>query len=63
METVDGRRAMVVLKKDGKPLPQSQGSMLTYLPGDKYLCRSVKYLDTIEIHVVPGLKERPKEIK
>jgi len=59
-ESIDGRHAMIVLTKDGKPLPDAEGSMRTYFPGDKYLCRSVMYLDTIEIHVVPGVKERPE---
>ena len=59
-ETIDGHHAMIVLTKNGTPLPDAEGSMRTYFPGDKYLCRSVMYLETIEIHVVPGIKERPQ---
>lgn len=59
-ETADGRRALVVLKKDDKALSEEEGFMRTYFPADKYPCRSVKWLSSIEIHLAPGVTERPK---
>lgn len=57
----DGRRALVALDKDGKPLPETEGAFRLVFPGDKYVGRSVKCLETIEIHCVPGVEEKKRD--
>jgi DMSO/TMAO reductase YedYZ molybdopterin-dependent catalytic subunit len=49
-----GNRALVALEKDGKPLPSGEGRFRVVFPGDKYVGRSVKCLETIEIRLAPG---------
>jgi len=59
--TAAGRQAMVVLEKDGKPLAAEEGALRLYFPGDKFVGRSVKCLDSIEIHCIDGVVEHPHE--
>lgn len=59
--TAAGRQAMVVLEKDGKPLAAEEGALRLYFPGDKFVGRSVKCLDAIEIHCIDGVVEHPHE--
>lgn len=56
--TADGQRAMVVLEKDGKPLPEDEGALRLHFPGDKFVGRSVKCLDEIDVYCVDGVVER-----
>lgn len=58
-QTPDGNRAMVIIEKDGKPLGATAGKFRLLFPADKYVGRSVKCLETIEIHSAPGVKARP----
>ena len=61
--TPDGKRALVVIEKDAKPLPPSEGKFRLAFPADKYVGRSVKCLESIEIHCADGVVERKKESK
>ncbi len=61
MESPDGRRALIALNKDGAPLPPKEGQFRLVLPGDKYVGRSVKCLETIEVHKAEGFKDLPKK--
>ncbi|HPO11998.1 MAG TPA: molybdopterin-dependent oxidoreductase [Candidatus Hydrogenedentes bacterium] len=61
MESPDGRRALVALNKDKSPLPPKEGRFRLILPGDKYVGRSVKCLERIEIHKAEGFKDLPKK--
>jgi len=54
-QTACGRRTLIALEKDGKPLPSGEGKLRVVFPGDKYAGRSVKCLETIEIRLAPGL--------
>lgn len=56
----DGQRALVVLDKGLEPLPPSEGKFRLSLPGDKYVGRSVKCLDTIEIRLAEGFVDLKK---
>lgn len=56
----NGKRAILVLEKDGKPLDDAEGGMRLFFPGDKYVGRSVKWLERIEIHCVDGVAEKAK---
>ncbi len=49
VQTAGGARAMVATEKNGKPLPANEGTFRLLFPGDKYVGRSVKCLETIEI--------------
>lgn len=60
MESSDGRRALIVLDKDGEPLPEEEGAFRLVLPADKYVGRSVKCLERIEIHRAEGFVDFPK---
>lgn len=60
-QTAEGRRAMAVLEKNGKPLTPEEGAIRLYMPGDKFVGRSVKCLDEIQIKVVDGVIEHNKE--
>ncbi len=55
--TAGGDRAMVAVKKDGKPLPPDEGQFRLFFPADKYVGRSVKCLETIEIRLAPGAED------
>ena len=55
MQTAGGGRAMVALEKDGKRLPANEGAFRLVFPADKYVGRSVKCLETIEIHSAAGV--------
>lgn len=61
MLNADGPRVLAVLEKDGEPLPPEEGAIRLLFPGDKYCGRSVKCLETIEIHVVEGVVEKKDE--
>jgi len=58
MLNADGPRVLAVLEKDGEPLPPEEGAIRLLFAGDKYCGRSVKCLETIEIHVVKGVVEK-----
>jgi DMSO/TMAO reductase YedYZ molybdopterin-dependent catalytic subunit len=55
-QTAGGSRAMIATEKDGKPLPPNEGAFRLVFPGDKYVGRSVKCLERIEIHSAPGIQ-------
>ena len=56
-QTPGGARAMVAIEKDGKPLPASEGTLRLVFPADKYVGRSVKCLEMVEIHSAPGVTD------
>jgi DMSO/TMAO reductase YedYZ molybdopterin-dependent catalytic subunit len=56
-QTPGGARAMVAIEKDGKPLPANEGAFRLVFPADKYVGRSVKCLETIEIRLAPGVTD------
>jgi DMSO/TMAO reductase YedYZ molybdopterin-dependent catalytic subunit len=58
--TSDGMRVLVALNKDLAPLPDNEGKMRLVLPGDKYVGRSVKCLETIELRLADGYVEKKK---
>lgn len=49
-----GRRALVALCVDSKPLQDAEGHFRMIFPADKYVGRSVKCLDQIEIRCAEG---------
>ena len=53
-QSAGGNRAIVAIEKDGKPLNPTEGRFRAVFPGDKYVGRSVKCLETIEIRLAPG---------
>lgn len=57
----DGRRALMALEKDGEPLPSFEGQFRLVLPGDKYVGRSVKWLEAIEVHGAEGFVDLPRD--
>jgi len=59
----NGKRALLVLEKDAKPLDDAEGAVRLFFPGDKYVGRSVKCLERIEIRCVEGVVEKKKEVK
>lgn len=59
--TPAGQRALLALEQDGEALPRTEGAVRSLFPGDKYCGRSIKCLETIEIHVVAGVVEKPQE--
>ncbi len=61
MDSPDGYRAMIALEKDGEPLPASEGRFRLVLPGDKYVGRSVKWLETIEVRLAEGFAPLSKK--
>ncbi len=61
MDTDEGRRALIALDKDGAPLPASEGNFRLVLPGDKYVGRSVRCLETIEVRCADGVEERKED--
>lgn len=61
MESPEGRRALVAVNKDGVRLPKKEGRFRLILPGDKYVGRSVKCLERIEIHRAEGFEDSPKK--
>ena len=54
----NGKSALLVLEKDGKPLKDAEGAIRLYFPGDKYVGRSVKCLERIEIRCTEGVVEK-----
>jgi DMSO/TMAO reductase YedYZ molybdopterin-dependent catalytic subunit len=54
MHTPGGSRVMIATDKDDKPLPAKEGKFRLVLPADKYVGRSVKCLERIEMHSAPG---------
>ena len=56
----EGCRALVALDKDLEPLPPFEGKFRLILPGDKYVGRSVKCLETIEIRCAEGFVDLKK---
>jgi len=62
-QSPNGKRALLVLEKDGKLLEDAEGAVRLYFPGDKYVGRSVKCLERIEIRCADGVVERKKEVK
>lgn len=61
--TEAGKRAMILLEKDGEPLPETEGRIRLYFPGDKYCGRSVMALERIELHVAEGVPVEKKKDK
>ncbi len=59
-ETSSGKRILIALEKDGEPLSEKEGKYRLILPGDKYVGRSVKCLDRIELRVAEGYKPKGK---
>jgi len=58
----NGLTAMLVLEKDGEVLPDTEGFVRLALLGDKYVGRSVKCLERIEIRCAEGVKPKiPKK--
>jgi len=53
-QTAGGARVMIATEKDGEPLPATEGKFRLVFPADKYVGRSVKCLERIEIHSAPG---------
>ena len=60
-QTSDGKRVLVALDKNAAPLPPSEGKFRLVLPGDKWVGRSVKCLETIEIRCAEGVVDRKKD--
>ena len=48
-QTPGGRRALVAIAKDGARLSADEGQFRLVFPTDKYVGRSVKWLETVEI--------------
>ena len=61
MGSADGLRSIIMLDKDGEPLSDEEGKFRVLFPADKYVGRSVKCLDSIEIHRAEGFKDFPKD--
>lgn len=59
--TTEGKRSLIVLEKDADLLPPLEGKFRIYFPGDKWVGRSVKCLETIEIHCAEGAVDKPKK--
>lgn len=55
-QTAGGSRAMIATEKGGKPFPANEGEFRLVFPADKYVGRSVKCLERIEIHTAPGIE-------
>ncbi len=61
--TTEGKRVMIALDKGTEPLPPLEGKFRIVFPGDKWVGRSVKCLETIEIHCADGVIDKHKEDK
>jgi DMSO/TMAO reductase YedYZ molybdopterin-dependent catalytic subunit len=61
--TSEGKRVLLALDKNAEPLPEPEGKIRLILPGDKYVGRSVRNLETIELRVADGYVEKKKEKK
>jgi DMSO/TMAO reductase YedYZ molybdopterin-dependent catalytic subunit len=59
-QTAEGKRILIALDKDAQPLPPLEGKLRLVLPGDKWVGRSVKCLETIEIRCAEGVVEKKK---
>ncbi len=59
-QSPNGKTAMLVLEKDSKALEDAEGAIRLYFPGDKYVGRSVKCLERIEIRCTEGVIEKKK---
>jgi len=57
----NGPAAMLILEKEGEVLPPNEGFVRLALLGDKYVGRSVKCLERIEIRCAEGVPEQKKE--
>ncbi len=60
-QTAEGKRVLIALDRNAEPLSLSEGKFRLVLPGDKYVGRSVKCLETIEIRVADGVVEKKKD--
>ena len=60
MLTSAGARVLIALKKDGEVFSEKEGKYRLILPGDKYVGRSVKCLERIELRVADGYKPKGK---
>ena len=58
--TSAGKRILIALEKDGETLSEKEGKFRLILPGDKYVGRSVKCLERIELRVADGYKAKSK---
>jgi DMSO/TMAO reductase YedYZ molybdopterin-dependent catalytic subunit len=58
--TSAGARVLIALKKDGEDLIEKEGKYRLILPRDKYVGRSVKCLERIELRVADGYKPKSK---
>ncbi len=61
--TSDGLRILIATEKNAQALPPSEGKFRLVLPGDKWVGRSVRCLETIEIHCAEGVVEKHKDEK
>jgi DMSO/TMAO reductase YedYZ molybdopterin-dependent catalytic subunit len=59
-QPAEGKRILIALDKDAQPLPPLEGKLRLVLPGDKWVGRSVKCLETIEIRCAEGVVEKKK---
>jgi len=58
--TPAGEQILIALEKDGEALSEKEGKYRLILPGDKYVGRSVKCLERIELRVADGYKPKGK---
>ncbi|HOV74710.1 MAG TPA: molybdopterin-dependent oxidoreductase [Candidatus Hydrogenedentes bacterium] len=61
--TTEGKRVMIAIDKNAEPLPPLEGKFRLILPGDKWVGRSVKCLETIEIRCPDGVVDKKKDDK
>jgi len=59
-QTAEGQRVLIALDKNAQPLPPLEGKFRLVLPGDKWVGRSVKCIETIEIRCAEGVVEKKK---
>ena len=59
-QTIGGRQILIAIDKNSEPLPPSEGKFRLILPADKYVGRSVKCLERIEIRCAEGYVEKKK---
>ena len=62
-QTAEGRRVLIAIDKDAAPLPPLEGKFRVVLPSDKWVGRSVKCLETIEIRCADGVVDKKKDDK
>jgi DMSO/TMAO reductase YedYZ molybdopterin-dependent catalytic subunit len=56
-QSADGKRALIALDKGREPLPAEEGKLRLILPADKYVGRSVKSLERVEVRLAEGFKD------